>query len=81
MQTPQTKTVDVHDAEGQLANLVALAVSGTEVVLTDGTIPLARLVPVPKSGAPRVPGLHPGAIQIAEDFDEPLPDDFWTGGS
>ena len=81
MHTPQTKTVDVHDAEGQLRNLVALAASGTEVVLTDGATPLARLVPVTQSGAPRVPGLHPGAIQMAEDFDEPLPDEFWMGGS
>lgn len=35
--------------------------------------------PVPVSPKPRVPGLHPGAIWTSEDFDEPLPDEFWTG--
>jgi hypothetical protein len=35
--------------------------------------------PVPVSTKPRVPGLHPGAIWTGEDFDEPLPAEFWTG--
>jgi hypothetical protein len=25
----------------------------------------------------RIPGLHPGSIWISEDFDDPLPDEFW----
>jgi hypothetical protein len=29
-------------------------------------------------GTPRVAGLHPGVIWTSHDFDEPLPDDFWT---
>lgn len=35
-----------------------------------------RLVPVPEATGPRIPGLHPGAIEMAEDFDAPVPDDF-----
>jgi hypothetical protein len=27
----------------------------------------------------RVPGLHAGAILAADDFDGPLPDEFWAG--
>ncbi len=27
----------------------------------------------------RVPNLHPGAFEMADDFDEPLPDEFWLG--
>ena len=27
----------------------------------------------------RVVGLHPGAISMSDDFDEPLPDEFWLG--
>jgi hypothetical protein len=27
----------------------------------------------------RIPNLHAGLIQIADDFDEPLPDSFWLG--
>ena len=28
---------------------------------------------------PRIPGLHAGHYWIAEDFDAPLPDNFWLG--
>ena len=27
----------------------------------------------------RIPGLHPGSIWMSEDFDAPLPDEFWVG--
>ncbi len=27
----------------------------------------------------RIPGLHPGAFVIGDDFDDPLPDGFWLG--
>jgi antitoxin (DNA-binding transcriptional repressor) of toxin-antitoxin stability system len=27
----------------------------------------------------RTPGLHQGSIQTSEDFDAPLPEDFWIG--
>jgi hypothetical protein len=30
-------------------------------------------------GVARVPGIHTGAIEMAADFDAPLPDDVWTG--
>ena len=29
----------------------------------------------------RTPGLHAGRYWIAEDFDAPLPDSFWLGGT
>lgn len=31
------------------------------------------------SGEPRIPGLHQGQVWMSEDFNEPLPDDFWLG--
>lgn len=31
----------------------------------------------PKQG--RILGMHPGAFQPSEDFDDPLPDEFWFG--
>ena len=53
---------------------LSLVADGTEVVLTEDNTPIARLVPISK----RVAGLHTGAIWISEDFDAPLPDEFWT---
>jgi antitoxin (DNA-binding transcriptional repressor) of toxin-antitoxin stability system len=57
----QTKTVDVHEAQTHLVELLSLVTAGTEIILTEGSTPLARIVPVTGS-APRVAGLHPGAI-------------------
>ena len=36
-------------------------------------------VPVTSPGRKRVAGLHRGAAWVSEDFDEPLPDEFWLG--
>lgn len=32
-----------------------------------------------KPKKPRILGLHPGAFQPSDDFDDPLPDEFWLG--
>lgn len=69
-----TKTIDVKKKLPDLKGLLSLVADGTEVVLTEDNTPIARLVPIPK----RIAGLHPGAIWMSEDFDEPLPDEFWT---
>ena len=53
--------------------------AGTEIILTEGSTPLARIVSMARATTPRVAGLHPGAIWTSEDFDEPLPEEFWTG--
>ena len=50
----------------------------SEVIIVDNQIQVARVIPCPQSSA-RVPGLHAGSMNVADDFDAPLPDDFWTG--
>lgn len=74
-----TKMIDVQDAQRQLAELVSFAQQGNEVIIAEGTTPLARLVAVVPLTKPRVPGLHLGAMRMHSDFNDPLPDDFWTG--
>ncbi len=74
---PTTK-VDVREVQARLTELISLVVAGTEVILTDGSKPLARLVPLTSSTKPRVAGLHSGAIETSDDFDYPLPDEFWV---
>ena len=74
-----TKTVDVREVQISLQELLALVRGGTEIVFTEGNIPLARLVPLTSPSTPRMAGLHAGAIWTSEDFDEPLPEEFWTG--
>jgi antitoxin (DNA-binding transcriptional repressor) of toxin-antitoxin stability system len=76
-----TTTADVRDVQKRLKELLTLVAAGNEVILMDGNKPLARLVPVSSPVTSRTPGLHPGVIQTSDDFDEPLPDDFWTGNA
>ena len=76
-----TKTVDVHGAQIQLAELLSIVEQGIEIILTDGDKPLARLVPLNTPIPSRIPGLHAhlGAAWVSDDFDDPLPDEFWIG--
>jgi antitoxin (DNA-binding transcriptional repressor) of toxin-antitoxin stability system len=69
------KTVDVREAQTRLTELLSLVAEGTEVILTQGDTPLARILPITPPDSPRVAGLHPGAIWTSDDFDEPLSDE------
>ncbi len=71
------KTVDLYEAQAHLTELVTMVRAGDEVILTEGNTPVARLVPI--AAVPRVAGLHRGAIWASDDFDEPLPEEFWVG--
>jgi antitoxin (DNA-binding transcriptional repressor) of toxin-antitoxin stability system len=73
------KTVDIHDTQTSLSELVSLALEGKEIVIAKDDKPLARLVPISESEQPRIPGLNRGEIWTSEDFDEPLPELFWIG--
>jgi antitoxin (DNA-binding transcriptional repressor) of toxin-antitoxin stability system len=74
-----SKTVDIHDKQTSLSELVSLALEGNEVIIADDDKPLARLIPISESKQPRIPGLNRGEIWTSEDFDEPLPESVWTG--
>lgn len=73
-----TTTIDIVKTPTQLADLLSLALQGTEVIIARGDKSLARLVPIsqPKS---RIGNLNPGSILTTDDFDDPLPDEFWMG--
>ena len=72
-----TKTIDLKKNFPDLKGLLYIVADGTEVVLTEDNAPIARLIPISE----RIAGLHSGAIWISEDFDEPLPDEFWEGNA
>lgn len=76
-----TKTIDIRNEQIQLAELLLLARQGVEVILTDGSTPLVRVVPLQTTiTPPRIAGLHAhlGPAWMSDDFDDPLPDEFWT---
>jgi antitoxin (DNA-binding transcriptional repressor) of toxin-antitoxin stability system len=69
------RQIEVGIAQAALARLVEDVAGGEEIVLAIAGKPVARLVPFEPRRKPRTPGLLKGRIWIAEDFDEPLPED------
>jgi len=69
------KTVDVEDVPGQFKDLLGRVMAGERIVLHKDNKPVAEMTPVIKRRA----GLHAGAICTSGDFDEELPEKFWSG--
>lgn len=68
----------VHDAKTNLSRLIADALSGDDVVIARGNVPVVRLVPVEPVGRRRFGALQ-GQIAMDARFDDPLPDDELDG--
>ena len=74
-----TKTISIRDAQANLREWVRRALQGDEIIIADADTPLVRLVPIVRGDQPRMAGLSQGQIWTSDDFDQPLPDAFWTG--
>ena len=72
------KAVEVSQGQVSLEELLALVAAGQEVILMRGQAPFARMLPIAPGSNKRVPGLHTDAAWISNDFNDPLPDDFWA---
>ena len=67
--------VNTHQAKSQLSKLLERASKGEEVVIARAGKPVARLVAYEEKATPRELGWLKGKIVVAENFDDPLPDD------
>lgn len=75
-----TKTVSVKDAQARFLELLDLVSKGNRVVIQKDKKPLAEIVGLnfPQKRK-RVAGLNRGKMRMSNDFDAPLPDEFWLG--
>ena len=74
------QTVNVAKVDKQLAELLAIIEHGSEIVIAQNGKPIARLASVtPVKKKKRIAGLNRGTIWTSDDFDAPLPDEFWLG--
>jgi len=72
--TPQM--VNIYEAKTQLSKLVDLAAAGQEIIIARNGKPVARLTKTePSKKKPIVYGLLEGKGWIADDFDDPLPEE------
>ena len=74
-----TQTINLDKVGKQLAELLAIVENNGEIVIAQNGKPLARLEPVTPKKKKRIAGLNRGMIWTSEDFDAPLPDEFWLG--
>lgn len=68
-------TVNVHEAKTHLSRLLNRVAAGEEIVIAKAGKPIARLVPAFQPPEARPLGAQRGRIEIADDFDAPLPPD------
>ncbi len=62
--------VNIHEAKTNFSKLVKRVVEGEEIIIARDHKPVAKLVPIAKSGSKRKLGSAKGQIQIAPDFDQ-----------
>ncbi len=67
--------VNVHEAKTHLSRLLEQVMQGEEVVIAKSGRPVARLVALRESAKRREPGSARGQLKLADDFDDPLPED------
>ncbi len=65
----------VQEAQRQLPSLLTRVCAGDEVVISVSGEPVVKMIPVGRPLHDRVPGRDEGLIQIADDFDAPLPEE------
>lgn len=68
-------TLNLYEAKTSLSQLVDRAANGEEIIIAKSGKPLAKLVPFVRPRIPRKSGGWEGLVTIADDFDDPLPED------
>ena len=68
--------INIYEAKTQLSQLVDAAHRGETIIIAKAGTPMAKLVPLTHGPRRKIQyGLMKGEIEIANDFDSPLPDD------
>ena len=65
--------INLYEAKTSLSQLVDRAANGEEIIIAKAGKPLAKLIPLRAKIKKREPGGWEGQVEIAEDFDAPLP--------
>jgi antitoxin (DNA-binding transcriptional repressor) of toxin-antitoxin stability system len=69
-----TSTVNIPETADQFTLLLNHIQAGEEILLSQGGVVIARVVPIQRPIQPRIPGQDKGKVVIASDFNDPIPD-------
>jgi prevent-host-death family protein len=64
--------VNIHEAKTHLSRLLAKVEAGEEVIIARSGEPVAKIVPIERTGKKRILGRDAGRVEIADDFDAPV---------
>ena len=67
--------VNIYEAKTKFSKLISQAIAGEEIIIAKSGKPVAKLVPFEKPPKDRKPGSAKDKLFMADDFDEPLPED------
>ncbi|MBW1951366.1 MAG: type II toxin-antitoxin system Phd/YefM family antitoxin [Deltaproteobacteria bacterium] len=70
-----TLQINIYEAKTRFSKLINKAIAGEEIIIAKSGKPVAKLVPFQKPLMDRMPGSAKGKIVMADNFDEPLPDE------
>jgi hypothetical protein len=76
------KQISIQKSDANWDELLLLVNQGNEIIIMNGDETIARMTSAETGShtsiTERVLGAHPGAW-MSDDFDAPLPDEFWLG--
>jgi prevent-host-death family protein len=75
----KTSVVTIHQAKTNLSRLIQKASNGEEVIISRGSIPVARLIAIGEIKGHRQPGSLKGKLVVGAEFFESLPIDELSG--
>lgn len=80
----EDRTVDIGQQGVTLREIISAHGPSARIILKDGQRVVGRIVLRPEEPRPkpekRIIGLHRGNVTyMADDFDDPLPEEFWSG--
>ena len=64
--------VNVHDAKTHFSKLLSRIHEGEEIIIAKSGIPVAKLVPIERKVAKRVPGTAKGKVSLSFDFQKEI---------
>ena len=64
--------VKIHEAKTHLSRLIAKVAEGEEVIIARSGQPVAKIIPIERTGSKRFLGLDAGLVEIDDNFDAPL---------
>ncbi|HLJ18523.1 MAG TPA: type II toxin-antitoxin system prevent-host-death family antitoxin [Bryobacteraceae bacterium] len=69
----KTSAVTIHQAKTNLSRLIRKASGGEEAMVSRGSKPVARLVPIGETKGQRKPGSLKGKLVVGQEFFDALP--------